>query len=272
MRTSRLLAAFLYSILLLTMLWTLGACSEEEFSPALTREFGIESNISGAVYPIKVGLPENYNPNEKYATIYVLDGEADFEFVASQCREISARHATQNVLVVGIGYGRDRGIDYTPTSVSSETGGGPEFLNFIEAQLVPRIEEEFNADTTRSGRVILGHSYGGLFGSFALAVGNKVFGNYILLSPSLWFDNEVALVLEKENRGQNQDTHQLVFLGIGDMENSGRMQAPFEAFYQILRANYSDISLGKARQANLAHTGSKNPNIIDGLNFYFQNR
>lgn len=256
------------AILLVTV-----SCSPEEFSPGLTKTFTIQSTSNGGKYDIQVALPENYSPtHEKYATIYVLDGEMDFDFVANNCREISSREAVQNAIVIGIGYGNDRSIDYTPTRVGSNTGGGVQFLAFIESELIPRIERDFAADTTRSSRVILGHSYGGLFGACALAVNNELFGNYILLSPSIWFDNEVALQLEKGYRANNLDRDQLVFLGIGDLENSGRMQAPFEAFYQVLRDNYTNTRLSKNRVKNLDHVGSKKPNIVKGLNFYFQNR
>jgi uncharacterized protein len=61
-------------------------------------------------------------------------------------------------------------------------------------------------------------------------------------------------------------------MGIGDAENLGRMQAPFESFYQTLRENYSDIKLSKNVEKNLDHSGSRNPNIGKGLNYYFQNR
>jgi uncharacterized protein len=258
----------------LVMTLVLGSCKEEEFSPSLTKEFTLQSASYGASYKIKVGLPDNYNESttKKYSSIYVLDGEENFDFVAKKCKEISSQYSTENVLVVSIGYGKDRNMDYTPTKVSSETGGGEEFLNFIETQLIPKMEQDFSVDTIRSSRVILGHSYGGLFGACVLAVNNNLFGNYILLSPSIWFDNEVSLLLEKQNRINNKDKHQLVFLGIGELENLGRMQAPFEAFYQILRDNYSNIQLSKNIEHDLDHMGSKNPNIVKGLNYYFQNR
>lgn len=249
----------------------LQSCQVEDFNPSLTREFSLQAN--GATYQIKVGLPEDYfSSSEKYATLYVLDGEENFEFVANRCKEISTASHTKNVVVVSIGYGRDRSIDYTPTKVSSMTGGGAEFLHFIKTQLIPAMEVDFNVDTTRSSRVILGHSYGGLFGASVLAVDNNLFGNYLLLSPSMWFDNEVALQLEKLNRPANKDRAQLVFLGIGELENSGRMQAPFEALYQSLRNHYTNIRLSKNRESNLDHMGSRNPNIINGLNYYFSNR
>lgn len=251
----------------------LGSCQEEEFSPALTKTFSIQSIANGATYTINVGLPENYfQSNQKYATLYVLDGEEDFEFVANQCQAISSNHQTQNVVVVSIGYGRDRSLDYTPTKVSASTGGGAEFLGFIKTQLIPTLEREFRVDTTRHSRVILGHSYGGLFGACVFTVDNQLFGNYLLLSPSIWFDNEVALLLEKAYRTHNKNIPQLVFMGIGELENAGRMQAPFEAFYQTLRDNYANVKLSKNHVKNLDHMGSKNPNIIKGLDYYFSNR
>ncbi|MBK8502604.1 MAG: alpha/beta hydrolase [Saprospiraceae bacterium] len=249
------------------------SCEKEVFDPSLTHEFTIQSNSNGANYNIKVGLPANYNPGGgNYASIYVLDGEQIFDFVSNKCEEISTKLALANAVVISIGYGKDRSIDYTPTAVSSVTGGGPQFLDFIEKQLIPLIEENISVDTSRSGRVILGHSYGGLFGAYAFSMGNKLFGNYILLSPSLWFDNLIALQFEKDKRVENKNKEQLVFLGIGEAENAGRMQAPFEAFYQILRDNYTGIRLQKNVEANLAHMGSQHPNIIKGLNYYFENR
>ncbi len=259
------------STLLLILFFS--SCKKEVFNSYATKEFTVRSVSNGASYVIKVGLPANYNSsNEKYATIYLLDGKEIFDFITNKCKEISDRHAVKNVLVVSIGYGKDRSIDYTPTKVSELTGGGPQFLNFIETQLVPKIEQDYNGDTARGNRVILGHSYGGLFGGYAYSVNNKVFGNYILLSPSFWFDNLVALQLEKDNRAINKSREQLVFMGIGEAENMGRMQAPFEAFYQTLRDNYTDIKLAKNIEKNLDHMGSRNPNIEKGLNYYFQNR
>lgn len=255
------------------LVFLLGSCKKEVFDPASTQEFALQSSANGATYHIKVGLPANYNPEvEKYSSIYVLDGEEIFDFVSNECKEISDERNVKNAIVISIGYGKNRSIDYTPTAISSSTGGGSQFLNFIKTQLVPAIEEAFSVDTARSSRVILGHSYGGLFGAYAFSTDNKLFGNYILLSPSLWFDNLVSLQFEQDMRNDNKDRAQLVFMGIGGAENAGRMQAPFEAFYQILRDNYTQMKLGKNIEKNLEHRGSEYPNIVKGLEYYFQNR
>ena len=271
-----MLANFLSLKKTITLVFTVlifSSCDKEIPFSGLKDEFKLVSSKYGATYKITVALPENYNSStDKYETIYVLDGKDDFDFVANKCNEISKQKGTENVLVIGIGYGRDRSIDYTPTKMSSITGGAPEFLNFIEGQLIPHIEKNYRADTSRKSRVIMGHSYGGLFGVYSFSVRNNIFGNYILLSPSLWFDNFVSFKIEETNRDKNKSNEQLVFMGIGNDETEDRMKVPFERFHGTLRDNYRNIKLVKNFESNTTHMSSKNPNIIKGLQYYFENR
>lgn len=261
------------SILALFASLFFAACQEEVAEPNSVARFSITSGVNGATYDIKVAQPMNQSASDgQCAVIYVLDGEENFNLVAAECEKLSARYSTENVLVVSIGYGRSRDLDYTPTKTSSAMGGAPEFLRFIREELIPKMEMDFGADTSRSGRVILGHSFGGLFGAYAFAADNSVFGNYLLLSPSLWFDNEVTLRMELAERNVLKNNQQLVFMGLGKKENFGKMQAPFEAFYRALNNNYPNLRISKNLEEDLGHMGSKNPNIRKGLDFYFQNR
>jgi predicted alpha/beta superfamily hydrolase len=256
------------------MILAIASCKKQEVvSPNLVREFSIQSTSANANYAIKVALPENYNPSQqKYAAIYVLDGEENFDFVAEQCKKLSSDYSISNILVVSIGYGNDRSMDYTPSQASEGGGGAEKFMHFIKDELIPKMESDYGADTLRQSRTILGHSFGGLLVAYAFTNFNNVFGNYLMLSPSIWYDNEIMLRLEQENRENNKKNQQLVFMGLGEMENSGRMPAPYEAFHQRLQNNYSDMKITSHLEPHLDHMGSKNPNIIEGLKFYFQNR
>lgn len=264
-------------IIFILIITLIASCKKEVFSPDLTKEFSILSTSNGAEYNIKVALPQDYSPEtQRYAAIYVLDGEENFNFVAENCNKISRDFSTANVLVVSIGYGNDRAIDYTPVEGGGGAvnggGGAARFILFIKNELIPKIENEYGADTLRNNRTILGHSFGGLCGAYAFTNYNQVFGNYILLSPSLWYADEIVFKFEKEHRSINKNNHQLVFLGMGEMENSGQMLAPFVAFFQQLQNNYPDIEITSHLEPYLNHRGSENPNIIEGLKFYFQNR
>jgi hypothetical protein len=244
-----------------------------EFSPTLTKQFSIQSVSNGATYTMKVAVPENYSPQtQKYAVMYVLDGEENYDFVAEKCKKISSDLSTPNILVVSIGYGNDRSFDYTPTKANEGGGGAEKFMHFIKNELIPKMEADYGADTLRKNRTLLGHSFGGLLSSYAFTKHNSVFGNYLILSPSLWYDNEIVLRLEQENRDINKANHQLVFMGLGELESDGRMLTPFLAFYQRLEKNYPGIQIKRHIEPKLYHRGSEKPNIIEGLNFYFQNR
>lgn len=258
-------------IIFILIILNIVSCKKEVFSPDLTKSFSIQSVSNGAEYDIKVAIPQNFNPNTQYPAIYVLDGEEIFDFVAENCSEISNDFSTSNVLVVGIGYGNDRSLDYTPTEADEGGGGAEKFMLFIKNELIPKIESDYGADTLRESRTILGHSFGGLCGSYAFTNHNKTFGNYLILSPSLWYDNEIMLKFEEDNRDINMNSHQLVFLGLGELE-MGRMLTPFQAFYQRLYINYPDMIIKRQIEENLSHRGSENPNIFEGLKFYFQNR
>lgn len=256
------------NVIALLLIITIASCKKEEFNPNLTKQFTVQSTSNGASYTVKVAVPGNYNPStQKYAAIYVLDGEENFDNVAKQCQKLSS-----DVLVVSIGYGNNRAFDYTPTKADHNGGGAEKFMLFIKDELIPKMESDYAADTARASRTILGHSFGGLFAAYAFANYNQSFGNYLMLSPSLWYDNEILFRMEQDNRSTNSKNQQLVFMGIGALEGGGRMQAPFEGFYQRLSHNYPGIKLAKHIVPNRDHVGSKNPNITEALNFYFQNR
>ena len=250
----------------------IASCKKEEFSANLTKEFSIQSVSNGATYNIKVALPENYSTSQKYGAVYVLDGDDNFDFVATKCKKYSADYSQSNILVVSIGYGNDRTVDYTPTDANEGDGGAEKFMLFIKNELIPKMESDFSADTTRQSRIILGHSFGGLCAAYAFTNHNDVFGNYIMLSPSIWYDNEVMLRFEQENRDINKNNSQFVFMGLGELENEGRMLAPYMAFYQRLKNNYPNMQIVSHFVPHLDHMGSKNPNIEEALNLYFQNK
>lgn len=255
----------------LLLVFFLVSCEKEVFNPNQIETFTLQSAATDTSYTIEVALPAQYDPsNTTYATVYVLDGDQNFDFVANQCETLSNQYGKQNVIVVSIGYGHDRSFDYTPTEVGGMGGGAENFMHFIKNELIPAMEARYAVDTLRKNRVILGHSYGGLLAAYAFTNFNEVFGAYLMLSPSIWYDHEVLLQYEQDKRAQNAEVDQFVFMGLGGLESSGRMMAPFEAFYQRLAHHYPSIQLTLNIEPHLEHMGSKNPNIEKGLACFFQ--
>ncbi|MEO6831872.1 MAG: alpha/beta hydrolase-fold protein [Chitinophagaceae bacterium] len=251
------------------------ACKKVKINPDFTRELTINSQVKNKDYHIKVQLPEDYySSTQKYATIYVLDAfrstVKDFEFVSKTCKDIAERQNTQNVIVVGIDYGDARENDYTPTATDGNGGEASRFTDFIEQELQPRIEQDFRADTSRLRRTIIGHSYGGLYGGYAFVKRNNVFGNYLLLSPSLWYDHEIILQYEKANRPTIQNNLQVIYLGVGGVESY--MMPPIASLYQTLTKYYPNTKSSFEIVAGEGHMASVHKDMEKALNYYFINR
>ena len=251
----------------------------ETLEPTLTKDFLMFSKEKNKDYRMWVQLPEGYDSAKKYATMYVLDpddkaegGNSNFTYIAKLCPKMSREMATQNVLVVGIRHGDYREVDYTPTKYSttgfSGEGGGEKFLNFIKKDLIPRIETDYRADTSREKRIIIGHSLGGLCGAYAFAKHNDVFGNYLLLSPSLIYDDEIILQYEQETRDFIKLKSQLIYFGVGGTEPN--MVPPIDVLYQRIKKNYPNDRAELYINAGKGHNSSKDENIEKALAFYFK--
>lgn len=258
-------------VLLLLPLYFI-SCKTEDLDPSFTKEFSISSVEKGKTYTIWVHLPEDYNSTTStYSTIYVLDAKENQEYVAQTCKKISKDLNTSNVIVVGIGYGDDRQTDYTPTDIGKRgKGEGPKFLSFIKKELIPKIEKDFRADSQRSKRIIIGHSLGGLFGAFAFTKDNDIFGNYLLLSPSLFYDNDIVLQYEQASRATIKDKQQLVYIGAGGME--GPLLVGNSLLHERLINHYPQTKTAFDVIKGKAHVSSKNTTIKKSLEFYFHNR
>lgn len=246
----------------------LASCKKESIDKKRIRSFSISSLINGGTYEIKIALPEGYTPGKKYNTLYVLDPKWDFDFVAAEADKQANVHGKEGVFVVGISWGRNRLVDYSPVPIKGHTGEADLFASFISEELIPRIEADFPVNTGRDSRAIIGHSAGGLFAAHCFTWHNGLFGTYIMLSPSVWAGDQVVLLNEKKTREQNKTGTGNLFLSVGELEEQV-MAAPIEAFRRVLTTNYGQYQFRYHIASGLDHLGSKERNIRKGLTFYF---
>jgi predicted alpha/beta superfamily hydrolase len=105
-------------------------------------------------------------------------------------------------IVVGIAT-VDRKRDFTyRTSLKEDqrkyptSGHSDKFIAFIERELQPFIEKQFK---TNQSKTIIGQSLGGLLATEILLRKPQLFNKYIIVSPSLWWDNGSLLKENTEN-------------------------------------------------------------------------
>jgi uncharacterized protein len=147
-------------------------------------------------------------------------------------------------ICVGIGYPTDdfldvmalRTRDLTPTAGKLPPspipmdkygmGGAPALLNALVDEVCPAVEERFRSD--REDRCLVGWSFGGLFGLHALFNRPEVFGRYILVSPSIWWNDEAILKDEESYASNHDDLAAKVFACVGEREEAApsRMWPP----------------------------------------------
>ena len=151
---------------------------------------------------LNIYLPNGYSKDsiKDYPVIYLLDGSIDEDFIhisgLVQFGSFSWINMIPESIVVGIS-NVDRKRDFTfPTNNKKDkkdfptTGKSKEFINFIINELQPFIDIRYK---TNSNKTIIGQSLGGLLATEILFKKPNSFNNYIIVSPSLWWDDESLL-------------------------------------------------------------------------------
>ncbi len=173
---------------------------------------------------LNIYLPEGYNKNDtvKYPVVYLLDGSADEDFIhivgLYQFNNFSWINRVPKSIVVGIAT-VDRRKDFTyPTTIEADkkryptTGHSGKFINFIEKELQPYIEKKYK---TTSSRTIVGQSLGGLLATEILLKKPELFNQYIIISPSIWWDNASILKLSSSVLSEIFKLKTDVYIGVG---------------------------------------------------------
>ena len=165
----------------------------------------------------------------------MLDGSADEDFIhiagLVQFNNFPWINRLPPSIVVGIA-NVDRRRDFTyPTTVEKDkkqfptTGSSDQFINFIEKELQPFIQNQFR---TNDDKTIIGQSLGGLLASEILQSKANLFNRYIIVSPSLWWDNES--LLKKEFKAPANSS---IFVAVG--REGEVMERTAHQLFSILR-------------------------------------
>jgi predicted alpha/beta superfamily hydrolase len=210
----------------------------------------LKAGNSELIYPLFIKLPKGYGKNtgKKYPVIYLTDAWYAFQIVSGATRYPMNANKMEQAIIVGISYSKgskrdsSRVFDYTPSIAKSwrkKTGGAQQFMTFIEDTLFSYMSKNYRVDSTNN--TFVGNSLGGLLGSYILLTKPKLFNNYILGSPSYWFDNKFLFELEKTVAKKQLAINGNVFIGIGERENKAQesnheMVADAKYFYEKMQA------------------------------------
>jgi len=243
---------------------------------------------------IYVQLPDTYNPknNKKYPVAYILDGEVLLPTVTN-FQSFYSGGFTPEMVLVGISNANNRTRDLTTSKITEkygmpfneENGEANNFSKFMEAELIPFIEENY---PVTGFRTLIGHSYGGLFVIYTLINHPHLFANYLAIDPSLDWDNQKLLNGAKEKFANNNYTGKSLFMSLNGQLN---MQDPTVTIDNVMQdtTDFTVFARSNISFSNLVKQNSKNglayqwklyprdihgtipfPSIMDGLLFDFE--
>lgn len=192
---------------------------------------------AGLDYRLFIYTPASPAPPHGYPVIYVLDGNAWFEPMASAMRLQASSAKLSGIspaVIVAIAYPGDvpfnvrRFYDFIPDvplvekvppgMTPPKIGGGEQFLTFLREEVEPAIAQRRKIDSTR--RTLFGHSLGCSFTLHVLFTHTEEFDTYVCGSPSLYF-NDAYILTEADKfmaRLQKQSVHANLLLYVAEYD------------------------------------------------------
>lgn len=200
---------------------TLRKTQEKETIPYAIVENVYSKNLSEE-RRLNVYLPPNYKKDslKKYNTIYLLDGAVheDFPHITGLVQFMNLSQQMPEMIVVGI-QNVDRKRDFTYPSKDSldikdypTQGGSAKFINFIKDEVKPFINKNYK---TNNHDILIGQSFGGLLATEILLNKHNMFNDYIIVSPSLWWDKFTMLKNSNDIIKANNYSKKSIFLSVG---------------------------------------------------------
>ena len=210
-------------------------------------------SANGIAYQLYIHVPQQCRiAGASCPTIYMLDAEYSFALSAQIVTHLADRERITPLISVAIGYPDKaqyrlfRSRDYTPyfhptggygAATQAVSGGGPAFLDVIASEIIPYVETHYPASSEQ--RALVGHSYGGLFATYAWLTRPVLFDKYIIVSPSLWYAEGRPLADVSEVCANDPtDAEADIFLAVGayeeQPENGRAMVSDLDAFAGLL--------------------------------------
>jgi predicted alpha/beta superfamily hydrolase len=227
----------------------------------------IQSDVLKQNRKISIFLPEGYDAKDsKFPVIYVLDADGRDQHIVPTARFLFVNGKMPKAIIVGV-FNIDRNHDFLPdSSKSANTGGGADnFVSFFKNELIPYINRNFKTDAFR---VLVGHSYGGVFTMHALLTDPDLFDAYIAIDPSFWYKNQMQVKTAREEFLKTKNWNKSIF--ITGREGNGMKEMGITAMEKVLKASApKDLSWKIAAYPNEDHGSVPFKSVYDGLRYIF---
>lgn len=201
-------------------------------------------------------------------TIYLLDGEWNFTYVKGILDLFVRWNRIPDVRLVSV-HNVNRTRDFTPTLDDERfpgSGGAGNFLSFVRDELIPYIEKETGP---AENRLIIGHSFGGLFALYSLFESPGLFDGYIAISPSVWWKDDFMLSDEYEARLAGMQGKPFVFVSTGEYDRGNVVSGKRYVDWLKSHTDSEQLNIHFAQFDGENHFTNVSISIHEGLSKYF---
>ncbi|MCB2196472.1 MAG: hypothetical protein KQH79_11480 [Bacteroidetes bacterium] len=270
-------------LILVLLILFLDNCISQDKKVSLqqTAETWIESKTVNDKFLIKCYIPENLSkPIDSLPIVFVLDADKCFAMTYDIVKWLIWSREIPKVAIIGIAYGstdsdwwvkrsRDFSVSKDKTEVWGKfplAGGGENFKDFLENELIPYIGDEYNLKS--ENRTIVGLSLGGLISTDILFSRPHLFQRYIIAGPALQWNDREIFTMEKEFSKHNNSLNAIVFNSIGSKDDKERIIKPWNDFnMQIEKRNYNGLIFKTSIIENETHISMFPSALTQGLIF-----
>jgi predicted esterase len=203
-----------------------------------------------------------------------VDSQWDFSLVTAIYGDQYYDGFMPAAMIVGITWGGEnpnydkrRAFDLTPTNNGqpSQFGNAEKFLSFIKKEAIPYVESNYR--TKKNERILVGHSFGGLFTLYALFTEPELFNHYVAGSPAWSWDN-ASLYKYAEKFSKIKLSHPIgLFTMMGEYEDV----PDFEKLVATIKGyNIKGLEIEAQIIKGSGHSGTKPEGYNRGLQYTFK--
>lgn len=249
---------------------TLSACSSETSAQTTTEsETATIQHTLSSQYPkqdrkIFVRLPPSYesSPDRRYPVLYILDGDQNLDIASSVVNALVDSAQTPEMIIVGLDAGKTRGKDYLPKiSDPNANSGSRRYLDHVEKELLPFVDSQYR---TTSFRLLSGHSWGGLFSTYAMTEKPTLFTGYLAQSPMITKKRRQFYLTQSSNMiTQNPNLSLSYSIAIGD---EPKLEPRFNQLIAIFEEKApTTFRVQATRHTDARHMQTRAPGMREGL-------
>lgn len=215
-----------------------------------------------------IWLPEHWNSNQKYTTIYTFSyGASDAKYIAEEVAYLR-KHNISNlppIIVVNIWVDVDLiGYNYE-TGLTTERGNHT--IATIRNEIIPALERKYNASKFRT---YIGQSYGASYGNYLFLHQPDLFSAYILMSPERIAPSQPPFEITPKLKKFYETRPTYYYIASGGLDMKRRRGYAKDVADKLAKLDSSKFAYRYQRISFAGHNNSLSIGLPIALNFIYQ--